>query len=218
MWLRGELNAMKGVDCRGVPVFTAIRKVPGTPWMMVSKIDQDELLAPIRILKNWVIFVAVIFVATGGLLIVAWHQRKQEQSQRLKGQQDAELERMALLKHFEYLTRFGNDIVVLADDEGRIVEANDRAAAAYGYSTEKLKGSIVLSDWDDSLFLTIKDNGKGFDIQQVKAQSFGLAGIRERAVLMNGKAEIISAPGKGTTVRVSMKLGGKAAIPLKNGD
>ncbi len=143
MWLRGELNAMKGVDYRGVPVFTAIRQVPGTPWIMVSKIDQDELLAPIRILKNWVIFVAAILVATGGLLIVVWHQRKQVQGQRLKEQQDAELERMALLKHFEYLTRFGNDIVVLADDEGRIVEANDRAAAAYGYSTEKLKGMPI---------------------------------------------------------------------------
>ena len=52
--------------------------------------------------------------------------------------------------------------------------------------------------------LTVKDNGRGFDPATSKARSFGLLGIRERAAMAGGKAEIISQVGKGTTIRVSM--------------
>lgn len=64
--------------------------------------------------------------------------------------------------------------------------------------------SIVLSEWDTSLMLTVRDNGKGFDLNTQKAKSFGLLAIRERAAMVGGKAEITSAAGKGTTVRVSL--------------
>ncbi|MDD5331052.1 MAG: response regulator [Sulfuricella sp.] len=66
------------------------------------------------------------------------------------------------------------------------------------------KVNITLSEWDGMLMLTVRDNGKGFDPAIRKAKSFGLIGIQERAAMVGGKAEISSAPGKGTTVRVSL--------------
>jgi signal transduction histidine kinase len=66
--------------------------------------------------------------------------------------------------------------------------------------------SIVLSEWDASLILTVKDNGTGFDLNARKAKSFGLLGIRERAAMVGGNAQITSAVGKGTTVRVNLPL------------
>ncbi|HUX65208.1 GAF domain-containing sensor histidine kinase, partial [Sulfuricella sp.] len=64
--------------------------------------------------------------------------------------------------------------------------------------------SIALSEWGTVLMLTVTDNGKGFDLNTQKTQSFGLLGIRERAAMVGGKAQITSASGKGTTVRVSL--------------
>lgn len=64
--------------------------------------------------------------------------------------------------------------------------------------------SIVLSAWDDSLVLTVKDNGEGFSPNARKAKTFGLLGIRERAAMVGGKARITGVAGKGTTVRVSI--------------
>lgn len=64
--------------------------------------------------------------------------------------------------------------------------------------------SIVLSVWDDSLVLTVKDNGEGFSPNARKAKTFGLLGIRERAAMVGGKARITGVAGKGTTVRVSI--------------
>lgn len=63
----------------------------------------------------------------------------------------------------------------------------------------------------NELMLTIQDDGRGFDLKAVKASydqrgSFGLLSLEERARLVGGSAEILSAPGAGTTVRVVVPL------------
>jgi len=51
------------------------------------------------------------------------------------------------------------------------------------------------------LLLTITDDGKGFDVAATEQQhSLGLLGMRERSVMIGGKYEITSEPGKGTKV------------------
>lgn len=60
-----------------------------------------------------------------------------------------------------------------------------------------------LQKWDEELFLIITDNGIGFDIKSIKdKQSLGLLGMKERTVMIGGKYEIASEPGKGTRVLV----------------
>jgi signal transduction histidine kinase len=63
----------------------------------------------------------------------------------------------------------------------------------------------------DTLEVTVQDDGRGFDLQRVLASyeqrgSFGLLNIEERAKLIGGVAELNSAPGHGTTVRVVVPL------------
>jgi PAS domain S-box-containing protein len=59
----------------------------------------------------------------------------------------------------------------------------------------------------DDLILEIKDDGIGisFDAEN-KTRSFGLIGMRERAMLFGGKVEITGTMGKGTTIVVRMPL------------
>lgn len=57
--------------------------------------------------------------------------------------------------------------------------------------------------------LSIQDDGRGFDVARALAgedgrAAWGLLGIQERASLVGGTAELDSAPGQGTTVRVSV--------------
>jgi signal transduction histidine kinase len=49
--------------------------------------------------------------------------------------------------------------------------------------------------------LQITDNGKGFDVSQQK-NTMGLVGIRERVMAVNGRLDIKSLPGEGTTVSI----------------
>lgn len=63
---------------------------------------------------------------------------------------------------------------------------------------------IAFSKHDESLSLVIEDNGIGFDTSVRKDRSFGLIGIKERALMMNGKATISSSPGMGTRVSATL--------------
>ncbi len=59
--------------------------------------------------------------------------------------------------------------------------------------------------WDDGshVHLTVHDDGQGFD-PTVRTQGFGLTGVSERVELLQGELDIISAPGKGTTLSVAL--------------
>lgn len=60
---------------------------------------------------------------------------------------------------------------------------------------------------DGQLALAISDNGKGFDPGQAKKKkTLGLLGMKERTLMMNGAYEIISQPGKGTSLRFCIPL------------
>lgn len=52
----------------------------------------------------------------------------------------------------------------------------------------------------------IKDNGKGFDLNEVKSESFGILGMKERIELLHGVISIDSKPGAGTGVLIQIPL------------
>lgn len=68
---------------------------------------------------------------------------------------------------------------------------------------------IRLIRTNDLVTMRIEDDGLGFDLAKVRENyeergSFGLLNIEERARLVNGTAELRSAPGKGTSVDVQI--------------
>jgi len=143
MFLRGKLDPLNSVDYRGVAVVAAVAKVPGTPWLMVAKVDKDEVFAPIVKLKQWSTAVGLVFLAGCGILFFVWLQGNQTRYRHLKAQRDAAIERELLTKHFEYLTQYANDMILVANENGEIIEANERAVSAYGYTRDELLGMPI---------------------------------------------------------------------------
>ena len=73
------------------------------------------------------------------------------------------------------------------------------------------KVSIHLQQLDNCINLEIEDDGSGFDLLKVTdtavaEKKLGLIGIRERAELIGGEAEISSLPGKGTKINVRVPV------------
>jgi two-component system sensor histidine kinase DegS len=68
------------------------------------------------------------------------------------------------------------------------------------------KASVDVEQRGKAIRVVIADDGAGFDPRQVPPGRFGLAGIRERARLLGGKASIRSRPGKGTRVSVELPM------------
>ena len=63
---------------------------------------------------------------------------------------------------------------------------------------------------DDGLWrLVVEDNGRGFDTRTTPApDSFGLAGIRERAAACGGSVVVDAAPGRGTRIDIALPAHG----------
>lgn len=73
--------------------------------------------------------------------------------------------------------------------------------------SEATKVSISLRRESAMLTLQIADNGKGFpDTVKPPASSFGIIGMRERAILLGGEFAITGIPGKGTTITVRIPV------------
>jgi signal transduction histidine kinase len=72
--------------------------------------------------------------------------------------------------------------------------------------------TINLKQTDNDLLITVRDEGKGFDIKLVEARNMnidsgrGFFNMYERTEYVNGSLSITSAPGKGTTVALSVPV------------
>lgn len=81
----------------------------------------------------------------------------------------------------------------------RIVQESLTNVARYAQARQV---EISLREIAEGYAMTIKDDGKGFDPDGVRGRSFGLVGIRERALMLGGDVRIDSRPGAGTAVEV----------------
>ncbi|KTB70155.1 ABC transporter substrate-binding protein [Pseudomonas viridiflava ICMP 13104] len=65
---------------------------------------------------------------------------------------------------------------------------------------------ISLTLQDDTLCMTIADDGQGFVVESGRALSFGLVGMRERVLMLGGRLELDSEVGEGTTLRAYIPM------------
>ncbi len=63
---------------------------------------------------------------------------------------------------------------------------------------------LVLKEDPQKITLTIRDNGRGFNIQENLLQGLGFVSMKERVQLVGGTFSVESQLGQGTTVKVSI--------------
>jgi len=66
------------------------------------------------------------------------------------------------------------------------------------------QASLRLSETERQYIMTLEDDGTGFRADQVKPGSYGLSTMKERAQKLGGDASILSKPGAGTRIRVTI--------------
>jgi PAS domain S-box-containing protein len=67
---------------------------------------------------------------------------------------------------------------------------------------------VRLAQREGSTVLTVSDAGAGFDPEHVRSKGgLGLISLEERVRLVGGKLQIVTGPGKGTVLRVSVPVG-----------
>ncbi|HOP40724.1 MAG TPA: PAS domain S-box protein [Geobacteraceae bacterium] len=133
--VRGAEGIVEGLDYRGVPVIAAVKKINNSPWYLIAKIDAEEVYGTIS-QRAWllgVMTVLLILVAGVGVFLI-W---RQAQLGFFRERYEADQQHLALAQRFEGFTRHANEAILLMDDEGNILEANERAIDWYGYSRDE---------------------------------------------------------------------------------
>lgn len=86
----------------------------------------------------------------------------------------------------------------------RIVQESLTNIARHAEATQ---AEVIVTLASEAICFEVNDNGKGFDPQaEVKRNSFGLVGMRERVAMLQGELRIDSEPGQGTRVRVCIPV------------
>lgn len=116
----------------------------------------------------------------------------------------------------EFRRRTGIDCGLKVGNEDIALD-NERATAVFRIVQESLTNvarhagasrvRVILGRTGDRLNIEVVDNGIGLPSDALmKARSFGIAGMRERVLLLGGEMEINSRPTQGTHLKVSIPL------------
>jgi two-component system, NarL family, sensor kinase len=90
--------------------------------------------------------------------------------------------------------------------ESELFRIAGEALTNVGKHASAREATLRLEARQGRLRLTVADAGAGFHVRGARRRGFGLLGIEDRARLVGGRATIRSAPGRGTTVTVTVPL------------
>ena len=136
--INGQLGLVEGKDYRGVPVVGVIRKLPDTPWLMISKIDKQEIYAPINRLELLLRLLSFFMIVGGELVVFFWWRGQRKYYQQLESQHELETENLIMSAHLDYLGKYPDDTVMLLNEHGDILQVNDKTVQTFGYTNDEL--------------------------------------------------------------------------------
>lgn len=116
----------------------------------------------------------------------------------------------------EFISRHMGCCCRLIAPEQEVRLNDEQATAAFRVAQESLTNIsrhaqaseviILIVRHTNSVVLTVRDNGRGFECDQRKDNAFGLMGMRERGRMLGGNVEIESHPSVGTRVTLTIPL------------
>ncbi|MCF8414239.1 MAG: PAS domain S-box protein, partial [Melioribacteraceae bacterium] len=135
---KGYRGVWEGKDYRGVEVLSYVSDIPGTPWYMVTKVDETEIYAELNFLAVVVsLFTLFLLILTGAGFAGIYSSR---QKNVFKALFLKEKEYSENLEEFRTILYSIGDAVITTDINGRVRELNPRAEKLTGWKKEEAIG------------------------------------------------------------------------------
>jgi PAS domain S-box-containing protein len=195
----GERGLIEGLDVRGIPIVGLGQWIPESDWLLSCRVDAAEVYAPVR-QSAWQVVAlgAAIFGVIGLTVARSWRER---QRGLLHDRMAAELEQKRLAARLGAVMRHAKDIILLLDEELRVVDANQQAIETYGWSREELlqktihdlRASEAPAKIQDVLASAVAHNGTVFDTLHMRKDGTTFpAEASVRRVELDGKPHLLS--------------------------
>jgi PAS domain S-box-containing protein len=145
--------------------------------------------------RAWLITIVIGLLTGAACMSAALWWRKKEAELRQQ-QLTTEDERRSLRERYDYLSKYANDIILLFDGTGAIVEANDKALSSYGFTRPELlsmnigdiKADESLDRLEDRIAKIRGQNGCVFEtLHRRKDGSVFPVEVSSRAIQVEGK-------------------------------
>jgi PAS domain S-box-containing protein len=151
----GYQGIFEGKDYRGVKVLSDITNIPGTKWVMITKVDLDEVLEPLQKTIFIIIsYVVIIILIAGTTLMLKW---KSQQSKFYKEKYILEKEAENALREsetkFRSLAESVTDIFFAMDKDMKITYWNNASEKISGISAKEAIGKSIYE-----IFPNVKGN------------------------------------------------------------
>lgn len=164
MAVLGTTGVIEGVDYRGVPVIASIGPISGSPWFIVSKMDEEEIYSPIReSLWAVVIVVGLLLLGSGLSVGMVWRQQRiyyykelyQSEFQLSKEREKVAEQTMlhesrlkSIVNILQYQTASLQDFLDYALEEA-IKLTNSKIGYIYHYDEDKKE--FILNSWSNDV-------------------------------------------------------------------
>ncbi len=135
--ISGNIREDHVTDYRGKEVIFASAPVQNSPWVLVNKVDKEELERSFTA-QSQKIFPAILLTTLffPAALFFFWRKREKMAETRLLLQKETEKK---LKNHCSFLMKHSREIILLLDSRFHILEGNPEALKQYGFSQDDLK-------------------------------------------------------------------------------
>jgi len=162
--------SVRGRDYAGTPVLAAARRVPGTDWFALAKLDRSAIAWPARRQA------ALLAASTGAVLLVAGLlaallSLRSREARRLAHERERHRRREAELRS-AYLSQFAPDAILLADEDAKVLDANERALEMFGAVRGDLigrHGSALFAEPDRARFDELRERALAGEAIEARA-------------------------------------------------
>lgn len=180
----GREGVVRGIDYRGHPVMAVLRTIPDSPWHLVTRMDVDEIYAPMQeSLWVTVLLISAMLLSAGTGVGFIWRQQSVSYYKRAKEQVKRNKERMqCLLNIFQFESKDVKELLDFA-----LNEALGMTSSTYGYIYyyDEEKQQFVLNSWSHGVMqaCSVTNPQSLYDLD--KTGLWGEAVRQRRPVMVN---------------------------------
>ena len=137
----GQEGSVAAPDYRGVPVFAAVRQIAGTPWALITKVDQAEVAAS----ANQVTLVVGVSLAASALAVIlavglVWYRRELRTTEYIVALTNEQLKADETVRTLSTVVAQSPVSIVITDMAGTISYVNPMFTQVTGYTAEEAIG------------------------------------------------------------------------------
>lgn len=146
----------EGLDYRGIKVVADTRKIKGTPWTMVTKVDKTEVYSELNtrflIIIICLVFCSLLMFVT---LTILWKNGQKQQLKLLEEKEqklhDTEQQVQTTLLQQEAILQNIPDLAWLKQADGKIITVNPAFEKAFALKSSEIAGKTNADIWPEEI-------------------------------------------------------------------